>query len=147
MIYVCKSQGHYLISSREPTRGANRLDSISTPLSSWEYIMDVLDPVIADHDCPVVIEVNLDEMAWDLVNWTCKNKSAMKLSVSLDVFNSFILGEVDRLVRSLPSLPDIGSSTVDHRKDLFNNFVEWEPVCPSAVVKTIQLATMYTGYQ
>ncbi|KAG8335759.1 hypothetical protein J6590_060676 [Homalodisca vitripennis] len=63
------SQGHgptrgLYISSREPTRRANCLDSIATSLSSWEYTTDVLDPVIADH-CPVVIEVNLDEEGGD----------------------------------------------------------------------------------
>jgi hypothetical protein len=55
--YLLHSHGMY-ITNREPTRGSSCLDTIATSLDAWEYVVSVIDPVIADHDA-VVMELRL----------------------------------------------------------------------------------------
>jgi len=77
--------------------------------------------------------------AWDLVSEIDKVRPIMKCTASPDVFNRFILGEVDRIVESIP--PDITTLDCLDFPDAVtpnNTLTKWSHVSPSLVHKVIK---------
>lgn len=79
--------------------------------------------------------------AWSLVNQVQNKKSDMKCSASPDEFNNFILGEVDRVVRSVGCSVDAEVSRIEATVSPdapVHGWSNWNHVSPKNIVKIIK---------
>ncbi|XP_039290850.1 uncharacterized protein LOC111043305 isoform X4 [Nilaparvata lugens] len=60
-----------IIGNRAPTRGTACLDTVATMLDSWDYVVEVIEPVVADHQA-LLIDVGLSKAERVNPEWFCK---------------------------------------------------------------------------
>ncbi|XP_039277700.1 uncharacterized protein LOC120349987 [Nilaparvata lugens] len=113
--FLLQSHGLY-ITSHAPTRGDNCLDTIATSLDSWNYEVDIQDPMIADHDA-VIMNLWLKSVSEtsDSVPW---HSNYFKSSRKIDP------ERIPQLKAALANLDwtEILSDPMDDPEELFNSF-------------------------
>ncbi|XP_039285442.1 uncharacterized protein LOC120351628 [Nilaparvata lugens] len=112
---LLQSHGLY-ITSHAPTRGDNCLDTMATSLDSWNYEVDIQDPMIADHDAVIKnMWLKLVSETSDSVPW---HSNYFKSSRKIDP------ERIPQLKAALANLDwtEILSDPMDDPEELFNSF-------------------------
>ncbi|XP_054287551.1 uncharacterized protein LOC129003286 [Macrosteles quadrilineatus] len=87
----------------------------------------------------IITAKNSCKAAWGLVNQVQKRKPDMKCAASPDEFNAFLLGEVDRIVKSFDSPTDdsVPLLSPNLSRPTVSTFTRWRNVTPDEVMKII----------